>query len=162
MLGQLFPRKFDNTYRGYWPAIWLLVPIVVLRLIMGGNSMWHPHYVATSADGLPLESYTAAGAQVVVSMYAMMGVYLVLLALQSVLVMIRYRSMIPYVYLLLLLDQMGGALVNHLYPVVTTAASSQKAGMAVIYVILGLTFAGLVLSLVPREHKPGPLAAGAV
>jgi hypothetical protein len=70
----------------------------------------------TSADGLPLESYTAAGAQVVVSMYAMMGLYLVLLALQSVLVMTRYRSMIPYVYLLLLVEQLGGAFVNHIYP----------------------------------------------
>ncbi|MGA2366698.1 MAG: hypothetical protein ABSG12_14530 [Steroidobacteraceae bacterium] len=45
---------------------------------------------------------------------------------------------------------------------VTTGASSEKAGMAVIYLILGLTVAGLVLSLIPRQRKAGPVAAGTV
>lgn len=161
MLKHLFPKQFDNIYRGHWLAIWLLVPIVILYLIMGGNSMWHPHYVATSADGIPLDSYTAGGAQAVVSMYAQMGLCLLLLTLQGVLVLIRYRAMIPYVYLLLLAQELGGTLLNHLYPIAKSGVSTEKAGLAVVLAILAMTLAGFILSLVPKRRPPErPAAAG--
>ncbi len=32
MLTRIFPRAFDNHYRGYRIAIWLFVPLVLIRL----------------------------------------------------------------------------------------------------------------------------------
>src|SRR5665213_1845750 len=102
MLTRIFPKQIDNAYRGHWLAIWLMVPIVLLRLVIGFNSMVFARMVATSADGIPLDSFGTAGAEALI---ALLGLYLLLFALLGVVVLIRYRAMIPFMYLLLLIQQ---------------------------------------------------------
>jgi hypothetical protein len=156
MLSRIFPETFDNRYRGNPAAIWLLVPITILRLIMGVNSIWHPLYVATSADGIPLDRYAGGGAEAVISIYASLGLYLLLLALLNVLVLIRYRAMIPLMYVLLLVEQLAGIALNHIYPIAKAGGSSPAAGLAVVFAILALTLTGLVLSLITRRERMKP------
>ena len=50
MLGRLFPKQMDNTYRGHWLGMWLFVPIVLLELVIGTNSIINTRSVATGAD----------------------------------------------------------------------------------------------------------------
>src|SRR5206468_3350683 len=107
MLQRLFPAQLDNTYRGSRIAIWLLVPIVLAKLAIGGNVMIQTRMVATNADGIPLDSYNAAGAQAVLAFFALWGLGQAILALLGVLALIRYRSMIPLIYLVLLIEQLG-------------------------------------------------------
>jgi len=52
MLSRIFPAQIDNNYRGYRLAIWLLVPIVLLRGLIGFNSIFFSRTVATSAEQL--------------------------------------------------------------------------------------------------------------
>jgi hypothetical protein len=49
MLNRIFPKKIDNNFRGHWLAIWLLVPIVVARLLIGVNSILNTRSVSLSA-----------------------------------------------------------------------------------------------------------------
>ena len=84
MLARLFPKQFDNDYRGLWLAIWLFVPIVVVRAIQGAESIVNTRNVITGADGIPLDSFNAAAAQTVVSMFALLGLQLLVIPLQSV------------------------------------------------------------------------------
>jgi hypothetical protein len=37
VLGRIFPKQLDNNYRGHALAIWLLVPVVLMKLIIGVN-----------------------------------------------------------------------------------------------------------------------------
>ena len=67
MFDRLFPRQFDNDFRGWQLAIWLFVPIILLKTVIGVNSIVDSHRVASSADGIPLDSYGAAAAQAVVA-----------------------------------------------------------------------------------------------
>ena len=150
MLGRIFPKSFDNTYRGHWLAIWIFAAIVLVKAIQGVNSMVLPRLVATTADGIPLDTFNAAGANAVLALFALLGFYLLVLPLQSVVVLIRYRTMIPFMYLMLLIVQFGGRLVLLAKPVVRTTA--MPAGLAVNLVILGLTLAGFILSLLPRKQ----------
>src|ERR1700722_15525723 len=128
MLTRIFPKAFDNHYRGYRIAIWLFVPLVLIRLLMGGNFMWHPHDVAATADAIPLDSYSFAAAEAVISLYAQIGLYRLLLALLTVLALIRYRSMIPLLYLLLLAELLGSRLLDRLYPIAKSGVASAGAG----------------------------------
>lgn len=157
MLNRIFPRQFDNHYRGHWLAIWLLAPIVALRLVIGTNSILNTRFVATSADGIPLSSFDAAGAQAVISLFALLGLFQLLLALQGVVVLIRYRAMIPLFYLLLLIHQLGGRALALAHPIAQSGASSAQIGSAIVLALLAITLAGFVLSLLGR----GPLAAAA-
>jgi hypothetical protein len=151
MLNRIFPRQIDNNFRGHWLAIWLLVPIVVVRLLIGVNSILNTRSVAISADGIPLDSFSAAGADAVVSLFAHLGLYLLLLALLGVMVLIRYRAMIPFMYLLLLVQQLGGWAILAVHPIVSSGAASAKAGSAVVFALLAMALVGFVLSLLNKS-----------
>jgi hypothetical protein len=154
MFTRIFPRAFDNDYRGYRVAIWLFVPLVLIRLLMGVNFIWHPENVAVTADAIPLASYSRAAAAAVVSLYAQIGLYRLLLALLTALALLRYRGMIPLLYLLLLAELLGSRLLDGLYPIAKSGVASAMAGSALILAMLGLAAGGLLLSLLPIDSAP--------
>lgn len=151
MLNCIFPERLDNHCRGHPLAIWLLVPIVLLKLMIGANSILNTRLVATTADGIPLASFNPAGAQAVVSLFALLGLFQLLLGLQGAVVLIRYRAAIPFMYLLLLVQQLGSRAVGLARPIAETSAASAHVGSAVSLAILAMTLIGLVLSLLGKE-----------
>ncbi len=153
MLARIFPKQIDNNYRGHWLAIWLMVPIVLLRLIIGFNSMVFTRMVATGADGIPLDSFGTASAQTVVALFALLGLNGLLLSLLGVVVLIRYRAMIPLFYLLLLLQQLGGRALQLFHTVATSGVSSAQSGSALVLGILAVTVIGFGLSLFGKSYS---------
>lgn len=151
MLDRVFPQRFDNAYRGHRLAIWLLIPIVVVRLIMGANSILFTRAIATSADGIPLGGFNAGGAEAVISLFAVLGLSLLMLALQGVLVLIRYRAMIPFFYLLLLVQELGPKALALAHPMARSGAGT---GAAFVLAMLAMTLIGLVLSLANKSPSP--------
>ena len=73
MLRRIFPRQFDNTYRGHWLAVWILVTVVLLELVIGANSIVNTRSVAMGADGIPLDRFGAEAATTVISLFALLG-----------------------------------------------------------------------------------------
>lgn len=143
MLVRLFPRQFDNNFRGHWLALWLLVPILLLKAVIGTNSILRTHDVAMGADGIPLDSYGGAAARSVVALFALLGLFQLLLALLGAVALIRYRAMVPFVYLFLLIQMLGNRGVALLRPMTETAAP----GSAISLGLLAATLLGFVLSL---------------
>jgi hypothetical protein len=147
IFNQLLPESFDNTYRGRKLALWLFALIVLMRVLMSLNSILNGRYVASSADGIPLETYTPAAAQTAVSLFALLGLSNLMICLGCVLVLARYRSMVSLMFTLLLLQYMGGRLILHYLPIVRTGTPP---GFYVNLSLLVLMIIGLVLSL--RSH----------
>ena len=141
---QLLPQRFDNTHRGHKLALWLFALIVLMRVVMSLNSILNGRSVASSADGIPLETYTPAAAQTAVSLFALLGFSNLVICLVCVLVLARYRSMVPLMFTLLLLQYMGGRLILHYLPIVRTGTPP---GFYVNLSLLVLMIIGLVLSL---------------
>jgi hypothetical protein len=150
LLAGLFPKQFDNRRSGHWLAIWMLAAIVLVELAMGANSTFNTRQVASSADGIPLDRYGGGGAQAVLSLFALTGLFRMLLALQGVLVLIRYRAMVPLMYLQLLLLQLGGMVLVRLNPVVRSGVATAHTGADLLHAILAMTVVGFVLSLLNR------------
>src|SRR5690349_8347545 len=117
MLDRIFPKQFDNIFRGHWLGLWLLAPVLLARLAIGVNSTLNTRTVAESADGIPLDTFSAAAANTVVSLFALSGFSFILLSLLGILVMLRYRAMIPLMYLLLLIQQLGNRGLLLLHPI---------------------------------------------
>ena len=156
MLSRIFPRQIDNTYRGHRLAIWLFALIVLAKLLMGANAMLNTRVVATSADGIPLDSYGAQAAATVIAFFAVWGLGALLLALQGIMVLIRYRGLIPFMYLLLLTEQLGRKALLFLHPI--AKPGTLPVGVAVNLALLGMLLIGLVLSLLrsgpPERDRP--------
>jgi hypothetical protein len=147
MFSRIFPAQIDNNYLGHRLAVWLLVPIVLLRAVIGFNSIFFTRTVATSADGLPLDSFTAAGAQTVLALFALLGLFSLLLALLGFVVLVRYRAMIPFLYLFLLIQELGNKAILLANPITSSAPSRTQAGSVVVLAILAMTLIGFVLSV---------------
>lgn len=154
MLNRIFPKQFDNTFRGHWLAIWIFAPVVLMELAMGANSIINTRTVAMSADGIPLDRYGTGGADAVIALFAIAGLFRVLLALQGVVVLIRYRAMIPFMYLVLLILQLASKALLLMHPVARSGASTAQLGSAFILAILAMSIVGFVLSLFDRSHSP--------
>jgi hypothetical protein len=153
MLTRIFPKQFDNAFAGWRLAIWLFVPIVIVELGIGANSMISTRMVAMSADGIPLDRYGKEAADAVVALFALLGLSRLVIALLCALALIRYRSMLPLLYLTLLLLHLGARVLNALHPIASAGAAP---GGLVVNALLALLVLGFVLSLV---RKPDRIAA---
>ena len=148
MLNDLLPRRFDNTYQGKKIALWLLGFIAFSKIVMGLNCIFNGQYVATTADGIPLSNYTSAGAHAVLAMFALWGLSVLIFGLLSTLALVRYRSMVPFMFALLLAEHLNRKLILVYLPIVKIEGSK---GWLVNLVLLVLILFGLGLSLWRRQ-----------
>ena len=62
MFDKLLPQPIDNKYSGSKIALWLFGLIVFVHILQSVMVILNGHLVAQSADGIPLENYPAAAA----------------------------------------------------------------------------------------------------
>jgi hypothetical protein len=150
MLDRALPKYIDNTFRGQRIAVWLFVLIVFVKIAQSLAVLFGGRSVLSSADGIPIDTYTPAAAQTVVSLWALLGLTRLWICLLCILALVRYRSMIPLMFGVLLLHDIGKELVLHFFPIVRAGTPP---GPAVNMILLALTIIGFVLSLWAR-HDP--------
>jgi hypothetical protein len=144
MFNHLFPRSIDNTYRGHKLALWLFGLVVFMKAAMSLNSIFNGYLVASSADGLPLDTYPSAAARTIVSLFAIWGLGHFMICLLCILVLVRYRGMIPFMFALLLVEHLSRRLIFQFMPIVRTGTPPAS---AINLVLLALMIVGLALSL---------------
>jgi hypothetical protein len=151
MLDRLLPERIDNTYRGHRLALWLLGVLVLVKGAIGLGTIFNGRSAAVSADGIPLDSFTPAGAQAFVSLLAAWGLAQVVLNLFGWLVLVRYRAMVPLMFVLLLVEHLGRRLVFWVQPIPRTGTPP---GFFVNLVLIVALIVGLALSLrTPGESR---------
>lgn len=150
MIERLFPRQVDNRCTSGRIALWLLGLIVAMKALMGGNSILNSAEVARGADGIPLDSFGPEAAREVVLLFQIVGLGQLVLAVIGALAIVRYRAMVPLLFLLFLVEHIGRRLIvfaNAVEPSRTFAP-----GFYVNMGLLALLLIGLALSLWPRPH----------
>jgi hypothetical protein len=150
MLNQIFPHQFDNNYRGHKLALWLFALLVLMKLGMSLSAIFDGYNMAWSADGIPIDTFTSGGAEAVVSITALLGLSHFLLASLGVLALIRYRAMIPLMYVLLLAEYFAKKWILLVHPIVRTGTSPST---YVNLVLIALLIVGLALSLRTKVHR---------
>jgi len=150
MLNQLLPRHVDNTYHGHKLALWLFGTLVLMRTLMSVNSIFNAEAVATSADGIPLDAYTPAGARTVLTQFALLGLSNLVICLVCVVVLARYRALAPFMFALLLLHHLGRKLILQAMPIVR---AGDPPASVINLILLTLTVVGLALSLWPHHSR---------
>jgi len=157
VLARLFSRRIDNDYRGHASAIWLLIPLVAMRLVMGVNSIANTRAVASGPDAIPLATYSPAASEAVTSLFALLGLAMALVALQGVVVFVRCRAMIPMFYLLMLAGAVGTRALSLLHPI--AASGPSPLGDAIGLVLPAMMLIGFGLSLATPATRNTPEGA---
>jgi hypothetical protein len=73
MFGRFLPQRIDNSYGGHELAPWLFALVVFMKTSIGLGTIFNGHEAAITADGIPLDAFTPAGAQAFVSVLAIWG-----------------------------------------------------------------------------------------
>ena len=150
MQNRILPRQFDNDYRGHKLALWLFGAVIAVKLGISLGTIFNGHEAAGSADGIPLDTFTPAGAQAVVSLFAIWGIAQLVICLIGILALVRYRAMVPLLFALLLLEYLGKKLSLIFLPIAKTGSPP---GSIINLVLLGAMIIGLALSLQSRTQS---------
>ena len=148
--GLILPPLITNVFPGRRLALWLFIPLMLVTL-------WRSQHHLLAADGgaqsiahIPLNAYSEPAAATIVGLFALWGLSQLILAFLQLLVLLRYRGMIPLFYLLTLIEYGVRALyMPALRPIPTTAtAPGAVINVPIAAVSLGL----LLLSIWPRRE----------
>lgn len=142
-MNTLFPRVADNHYPGRRPGLWLFA-FMLLKIAMGLNVVLNAPEVARSADGVPVDTFVAPAAAAFSFVFAAWGLGQFVLGLASLVVLLRYRSLVPLAFLCLLIEQSGRMLLRFRWPIdrMTTAP-----GTAINVALTAIMVLGFVLSV---------------
>ena len=152
MINALLPSQLDNAYRGQKVALWIFGLLVLMRTAMSLNSILNAEVVLTAADGIPLQTYPAAAARTIVTLFSLLGLSNLIFYLLSVLVLARYRGMVPLMFTLMLIQQLSARVILYRLPIPRTTSP----GSTISLTLLALTIAGLLLSVWRRKSQNFP------
>ena len=147
MLERLFPQTANNDYRGNRIALWVFVPITVVTLVRSGIHIFRADGGAQSIATIPLDTYSDPAATAVILVFALWGLSQLLLGLLYLVVLVRYRALIPLMYLTLILEY-GGRLALGAWKPLETLQTPPGARVTPILIVLSLAM--FALSLRPR------------
>lgn len=144
MLDRVLPRQADNTYRGHRFALVLFGLLLLMKTGMSLGSIFNGHTTASIADGIPLDTYTPEGARTVLSFFALLGLANAFIALIGLFVLVRYRSLVPFMFGIFLLQQASRYCILQFLPIVRVGTPP---GLVINLALLGVMVLGLALSL---------------
>ena len=141
---QLLPETIDNTYSGRGAALWIFALLLLMKLIMSVNTIFNGRNVASDADGIPIDDYSDAAAQTILAMFAIAAFAHLMITLAGILVLVRYRSAVPMMFALFLIEHLGRRLLLQFVPIVRVGSPPAH---AVNLWLVGVMISGLALSL---------------
>jgi hypothetical protein len=111
----LLPVKIDNTLLGWKLPLFIFALYTVLSIVRSFIHLFSPDGGAGSIAGMDL---SVAGADGIIFAFALWGSSQLLMAMIQLLVVIRYRSLIPFMWLMLILEVLLRELVGVMKPVI--------------------------------------------
>ncbi|HYD45228.1 MAG TPA: hypothetical protein VEA79_08195 [Phenylobacterium sp.] len=150
MLNRLFPRHADNTYQGHVAALWLAGALTFLKAAVALNSIFNTRRVAMGADGIPLARFGPDAQSTILSLFALNAFGWLVLALVGLAVLIRWRSLVPFLLLISLFEQLGRRFIVQSHDIVR---ADTAIATIVTWGALGVVVLALILSLLPGRVR---------
>jgi hypothetical protein len=152
VLEKIFPKTVDNHYRGLSIAKWVFVAMTVLTIARSLAHIFLSDGGAQSIATIPLSTFSSEAPAVIVGMFAQWGLMQLMFGLLYVLVLCRYQSMIPLMWLFIAFEWSGRLLLGIVKPFETVGTAPGTIGNLV-FVPLALLM--LVLALTERISLRG-------
>ena len=148
---QIFPQRFDNDYRGHRLALWMFGAALLVKTAIALATIFNGRVAAQSADGVPLDSFGQAGAEAVITLFALWGVAQLAISFFGVLALVRYRAMVPLMYVVFVAELFARVAVVWLHPIARAGGTTRS---YVNFIILpALLIPGLALALWQRRDS---------
>lgn len=153
MLSRILPPRADNRFRGHAAALWLFVPLTFMKVALGLVHIFRADGGAQSVSTMPLDAYPAGAAQNIIGLMARMGLEQLLLGLLFVVVLLRYRALVPLMYAVAVAHYAAQYAIASMKPLALAGTS----GASTMHMVIGAISAlGLLLSLAGPGYRRAP------
>jgi len=142
----ILPAKADNSFVGNKLPVYVFTLIAIVSAVRSLIHLLAPDGGAGTIAGMNLD---VAGASGIVFAFALWGSAQLIYAMVQLVVAFRYRSLVPFMYVLLILEALLRMLVGRMRPVVFAHTPPGAIGN---WVIIPVALAMLVLSLKPQMN----------
>jgi len=149
MRNRLLPSSFDHNFDGHPASLWLFGLITTVTL---GRSLTHiflPDGGAQSIATVPLSQYSSGAESSVISVFALWGLSQLLIAIVMLIAALRYRSMVPLLYLFLVVEYSARICIGIFKPLETLQTPPGAIGNLVLF---GAAMLGMFLSLRTQDE----------
>lgn len=146
---ELFPKRIDNEFRGSRIIVWVFLAVTILTI---GRSCIHLLAADGGASSIAGIDLSAGSGENIVSLFALWGLSQLIIGFVFLAVYLRYRSLIPFMYLLLVVEYGGRIAIGYFKPLMVTHVPP---GAIVDYIIVPLAIVMLLLSFKTYKVKIG-------
>ena len=136
---RVFPKQLDNSFRGNRIAVIVFALITVFTLARSCIHIFAPDGGASSIAGI---NTSVEGGSNVISMFALWGLAQLLMGLVYVVVFFRYKSLIPFMYILIIIEYSGRVLIGMIKPLIVSHTPPGAIGD---YILIPLAILMLIL-----------------
>ena len=146
----LFPRKVSNDYQGNPIAKWVFIVITLVTIVRSLIHVIAPDGGAQSIATIPLDNYSKAAAATVILMFSFWGLSQLLIGFVYAIVLWRYQALIPFMYVLLIIEYGMRIILGLLKPIETAGTAPGGIGN---FIFLPIAILMLIFSLLKPKQE---------
>lgn len=145
---KLLPNQIDNIFRGKKISQYAFLIITVVTIVRSLIHVFAPDGGAQSIATIPLDNYSTEAAATVILIFSFWGLSQLLMGLVYIGVYVKYKSLIPVMYVLLIIEYAMRIVIGQMKPIVTTGTAPGSIGS---WVMVPVCIVLLILSLLPGK-----------
>lgn len=151
---KLLPSVIDNNYHGVKLSKYAFLLITVATIVRSLIHVFAPDGGAQSIATIPLEAYSAEAAATIIFMFSFWGLLQLLMGVVYLGVYLRYQSLIPMMYVLLIVEYAMRIVIGQMKPIITTGTAPGSVGSWIMVPVCAVL---LALSLIRSKPNLGEL-----
>ena len=145
---KLLPSAIDNQFEGFRIAQYAFLILTAATLVRSLIHVFAPDGGAQSIATIPLTSYSGEAAAAVILMFSLWGLSQLLMGIVYLVVYIKYKSLIPAMYVLMIVEYAMRIVIGQMKPIVTSGTAPGSIGN---WVMVPVCILLLALSLIKKR-----------
>ncbi len=142
---ELFPKQITNELRSSRIIVLVFIVITIVTLVRSCIHLLAPDGGAGSIAGIDL---SIAGGGNIIAIFALWGLSQLIIGFVFLVVLLRYKSLIPFMYILIVIEYSGRIMIGYMKPLLVTHVPPGAIGN---YIMVPLAVLMLILSF--RTNK---------
>ena len=147
---KLLPATIDNQFRGLKLAQYAFLFLTIATLVRSLIHVFAPDGGAQSIATIPLANYPADAAAAVILMFSLWGLSQLLMGIVYLVVYFKYKSLIPAMYVLMVVEYAMRIVIGQMKPIVTSDTAPGSIGN---WIMVPVCIVLLILSLITAKPK---------
>lgn len=144
----IFPKQINNTYTGHPIALYTFYIIIFITIVRSLIHILVPDGGAQSIATIPLDTYSVESANTVIFMFGLWGISQLLLGILFLIITIRYKALIPLMYLFIFTEYSLRLIFGFFKPITLTGVAPGGIGN---YVFIILSILLFILSMKTKK-----------